>query len=66
MDLANRARLIDLLIEQGHIDRALEHYRIMGEAFYNLAEVDRARETYLEALKLAPRGSAEGEWRMLF
>ena len=38
----------------------------MGEAFYNLAEVDRARETYLEALKLAPRGSAEYEWRPRF
>jgi tetratricopeptide (TPR) repeat protein len=66
MDLTNRARLIDLLIEQGNIDRALEHYQIMGEAFYNLAEVDRARETYLEALKLAPRGSAEFEWRPRF
>jgi tetratricopeptide (TPR) repeat protein len=66
MDLTNRARLIDLLIEQDHIDRALEHYQIMGEAFYNLAEVDRARETYLEALKLASRGSAEYEWRPRF
>ncbi|HSG15045.1 MAG TPA: tetratricopeptide repeat protein [Anaerolineae bacterium] len=66
MDLVNRARLIDLLIEQGHIDRALDHYVIMGEAFYNLAEVDKARETYLEALKLAPRGSAKYEWRLRF
>jgi tetratricopeptide (TPR) repeat protein len=66
MDLANRARLIDLLIAQNHIDRALEHYVIMGEAFYNLAEVDKAREAYLEALRLAPRGSAEYEWRLRF
>ncbi|UCG23302.1 MAG: tetratricopeptide repeat protein [Chloroflexota bacterium] len=66
MDLVNRARLIELLVEQGRIDRALEHYVIMGEAFYNLAEVDKARETYLEALKLAPRGSTEYEWRPRF
>ena len=66
MDLANRSRLIGLLIEQNRIDRALEHYVTMGEAFYNLAEVDKARETYLEALKLAPRGSADYEWRLRF
>jgi tetratricopeptide (TPR) repeat protein len=66
MDLTNRARLITVLIEQGHVDRALEHYQEMGEALYNLAEVDRARETYLEALKLAPRGSAERQWRYRF
>ena len=66
MDLTNRARLIELLIERDHIDRALEHYQVMGEAFYNLAEVDRAREAYLEALKLASRGSAEYEWRLRF
>ncbi len=66
MDMGNRSQLIALLIDEGHIDRALEHYQEMGEALYNLAEVDRARETYLEALKLAPRGSAERQWRHRF
>lgn len=66
MNLGNRSRLIAMLIDQGHVDRALEHYQEMGEALYNLAEVDRARETYLEALKLAPLGSAERQWRYLF
>ncbi len=66
MDLTNRSRLIDLLIEQGQIDRALEHYQTMGEALYNLAEIEKARETYLKALKLAPRGSAERQWRLRF
>ena len=66
MDLANRSRLISLLIEQNSIDRALEHYHEMGEALYNLAEVDKAREAYIEALRLAPRGSAERQWRYLF
>jgi tetratricopeptide (TPR) repeat protein len=66
MDLDNRSRLITLLIDQGHVDRALEHYQEMGEALYNLADVDRARETYLEALKLAPRGTVEREWRYRF
>jgi tetratricopeptide (TPR) repeat protein len=66
MDMSNRSRLIALLIDQGHIDRALAHYKEMGEALYNLAEVDRAREAYLEALKLVPFGSRERRWRYHF
>ena len=64
MDQGNRARLIDMLIQHDRIDRALEHYMIMGEAFYNLAEVDKARRSYLEAIKLAHRGSADRKWRL--
>jgi tetratricopeptide (TPR) repeat protein len=63
MDLSNRARLIEILIQQDYIDRALDHYLVMGEAYYNLAEVEKARETYLEALRLAPKGSADRNWR---
>jgi tetratricopeptide (TPR) repeat protein len=66
MDLTNRSRLITLLVERNSIDRALEHYQEMGEALYNLAEVEKARVTYLEGLKLAPRGSAERPWRYRF
>lgn len=64
LDLTIRARLIDMLKQHGLIDRSLEHYLAMGEAYYQLAQVDKARETYQEALKLAPRGSAEKEWRL--
>jgi tetratricopeptide (TPR) repeat protein len=63
MDLTNRSMLIDMLIEQGRIDRALNHYIVMGEAYYNLAEVEKARDTYLTALRLAPKGSPEKNWR---
>jgi tetratricopeptide (TPR) repeat protein len=66
MDLSNRARLIELLVQQGYIDRALDQYIIMGEAYYNLAENDKARETYLEALRLAPKGSEDRKWRSKF
>ncbi|MFZ0548206.1 MAG: tetratricopeptide repeat protein [Candidatus Promineifilaceae bacterium] len=64
LDLSIRARLIDILKRHGLIDRSLEHYLAMGEAYYQLAQVDKARETYQEALKLAPRGSAEKKWRL--
>lgn len=66
LDLSIRARLVDLLKRRGQIDRSLEHYLSMGEAYYQLAQIDKARETYQEALKLAPRGSAEEKWRNKF
>jgi tetratricopeptide (TPR) repeat protein len=62
MDLPVRAKTIDLLIRHGEIDRALEHYLLLADAHYQLAQVDKAREKYREALKLAPRGSTEHNW----
>ncbi len=62
LELSTRARLIDLLKRHGQIDRSLEHYIAMGEAYYQLAQVDKARETYQEALKLTPRAT-DSTWR---
>jgi tetratricopeptide (TPR) repeat protein len=63
MNVATRSRLIGLLLDHDQAEKALEHYLIQGDAFYRLAEFDRARETYLEALKLAPAGSQDKAWR---
>ena len=63
LDFSIRARLVDLLKRHGQIDRSLEHYIALGEAYYQLAQTDKARETYQDALKLAPRGSADKKWR---
>jgi tetratricopeptide (TPR) repeat protein len=63
LDMTIRGRLIDLLKRHGDIDRSLSHYIGMGTAYYQLAQVDKARETFQEALKLAPRGSADKKWR---
>ncbi len=62
LDLSVRGRHIDLLKQHGRIDRALEHYEQMAETYYQLAQVEKARDVYQEALKLAPRGSAERNW----
>ncbi len=62
MNLQVRARLIEMLISHGEIDRALEHYLVLGNAYYQMAQLDRAREQYTKALQLAPRGSAEQNW----
>ncbi len=55
LDFSVRARLIDLLKRHGRINQALEHYMALGDSYYQLAQVDKARETYQEALRLAPR-----------
>ncbi|MCL4262499.1 MAG: tetratricopeptide repeat protein [Anaerolineae bacterium] len=64
LDLSIRGRLIELQKRHGQIDRALEQYMAMGEAYYQLAQVDKARETYQEALKLAPRAEESAKWQM--
>lgn len=66
LDVSIRARLINMLRRHGRIDRALEHYLALGEAYYQLAQMDKARESYQEALNLAPRGSEDENWRAKF
>ena len=36
---------------------------VLGEAYYNLAEMEKARETYLEAFQLIPNASPDENWR---
>ena len=62
MNTGVRVRLIDMLISHGKIDRALEHYLILADSYYHLAQMDRAREVYQEALRLAPRGDEGRDW----
>ena len=64
MDREVRTKLIDLLIINGEIDQALEHYLSLANTYYQMAQIDQARETYQEALKLAPRGAPDQEWEV--
>ncbi len=64
MDTAVRTKLIDLLISHGEIDQALEHYLILADSYYHLAQIDKARDIYQEALRLAPRGTPENRWEV--
>lgn len=64
LDMALRTRLIEMLKRHGEIDRALEHSVALAEAYYQLAQIDKARVKYEEALQLAPRGSVEKRWRL--
>ena len=64
MDVVVCSRLIDLLVSSGEIDQALEQYLALADAYYHLAQIDKALEKYAEALRLAPRASEEKRWRV--
>jgi tetratricopeptide (TPR) repeat protein len=64
MDVVIRSRLIDLLISSGEIDEALEQYAALADAYFDLAQPDKALEKCTEALRLVPRSSNEGEWKV--
>lgn len=63
LELNTHGRLIELLKRHGQIDRALTYYMLMADAYYQLAQVDRAREKYQEALKLVARSDDEVNWK---
>ncbi|MEA3338521.1 MAG: tetratricopeptide repeat protein [Chloroflexota bacterium] len=64
MNIAVRIKLIDTLISHGEIDEALTHYLNLADSYYQLAQMNQARETYQEALRLAPRGNPKRRWQV--
>jgi len=64
LDVAVHRRVVELLIQHGRIDDALQQYLLTADAYYQLAQPDRAREIYNEAFRLAPRGNPEKGWQI--
>ncbi len=64
LDVEIHRQMIDVLVQRGEIDEALTLYLEMADAYYQMAQTDRARETYVEALRLAPRGSDDRQWKI--
>ncbi len=62
MDLIVRERLIDLLVAQDKVDDALKEYTELAENYYRLAEFDKTRQTYLDALKIAQQSKNNRAW----
>lgn len=62
MDLNVRQRLIDLLTMQGNIEEALREYENLADMYYRLAEFDKARQTYSDALKIAQKSKNNRTW----
>ena len=53
MDLDVRNRMINLLLAQGKTESALSQYINLAGIYYQLAEMDMARQTYTTALRVA-------------
>ncbi len=64
LDIPVHRRVVELLIQHGRIDDALLQFLQTADAYYQLAQPERAREIYQEALRLAPRGSAGKAWEI--
>jgi tetratricopeptide (TPR) repeat protein len=64
MDLGSRNRLIDQLVDRGQVDDAIQEYLELAAIYYRLAELDMARKTYTNALRLIQQGSASRDWNI--
>ena len=62
MDIGVREKLIRLLLEARRIDQAIEQYMVAADAYYQLAQVGKAIETYNEALNYTSKGDPSRHW----
>jgi len=64
MDLNARTRLIDQLISRGEVDEAINEYLDVADIYYRLAELDMARKTYTNALRVVQQANADRSWNV--
>jgi tetratricopeptide (TPR) repeat protein len=57
LDLNARRRLIEQLTASGQIEATIQEYLDLGDVYYRLAELDKARDTYEKALKVAQQSN---------
>ena len=64
MDLKPRSQLINLLISIDRSEDALKEYIKLAEVYYRMADLDMARKTYTEALRVAEKLPDEKPWQV--
>jgi len=64
LDVSMRSWLIELLVEQHKIEEALQQFADLADTFYQLADLEAARNTYADALILAQQNNLSKEWRV--
>ena len=62
LDLSARQRLIEQLTASGKVEDTVQEYLELGDVYYRLAELDKARETYQRALNLSQQAKVPSEW----
>lgn len=63
-DFTARGKLIDQLVAIGQIDEAIDEYIHLAQVHYNLADLNKARKTYTEALRTAQSANMDRELRV--
>lgn len=63
LDVETQQKMIHLYLQQRRFEEAMAQQLQMADAYYQLAQVEEARETYETALGLAPQARNEQEWR---
>jgi tetratricopeptide (TPR) repeat protein len=66
LDVNVRAKLIEMLKDQGKIADALQQYYDLADTYYQLADLDTAREKFAEGLQLAQRSATDRAWNARF
>lgn len=66
MDIAPRTHLIHQLLALGRLEAAMEEYLALAEVYYNLADLEKARKTYAEALLIAQQSNLGRDWQVKF
>lgn len=61
-DFNFRKKLIRMLVEQGRVDDALKQYMAMADFYYQMADLEAARQIYMEALKLSQQSRRSRQW----
>ncbi len=62
LDLSARKQLIEQLTASGEVENTVQEYLDLGDVYYRLAELDRAREMYQRALNLSQQAKVPSEW----
>ncbi len=64
VDLNARARLIELLAQQARTDEALGQFVELANLYRQMAQIDEARRTLTDALRLAQQSQVEPNWEI--
>ena len=64
MDVNGRSRLIHMLMDGGDTEDILSQYLELADIYYQLADLETARNTYEDALAYADRANASRDWKV--
>lgn len=64
LDVGARMRLIEQLTGQGQLKEAATQYLELADVYYRLAQLDMARDTYENALRIAQGSEVDAAWNV--